>query len=83
MTDEQATKFIEKSRQKIRALIAGLEIIQDRTTGASFYNSSGDSITFTIATPLTDSEAQALQALDFEYRWYPEHGHGCAHFREW
>lgn len=87
MTDEQRTTLIERSRQKIRALIVGLAIIQDNVTAASFYNSSGDSITLDLAAPLTDAEAATLQALGFEYAWYPDpdgkHGHGFVHFREW
>lgn len=55
--------------ERIGCLMKGLAIVQSRVIGISFYNSSGDTAYFDLASPLTDDEQALVRALGFGYCW--------------
>lgn len=46
-------------------LAAGLALIGDSVTSASFYNSSGEDAVFSVSRPLTGEEQRVLRDLGF------------------
>ena len=83
MTKEETEALVARSKEGVQRLIAGLAIIAENTIGCSFYNSSGDSIVFRLATALTDAEWAALRDLGFSYNWDKIADRGSVSFPEW
>ena len=71
--------------ERIGCLMKGLAIVQSRVIGFSFYNSSGDTAYFHLASPLTDDEEARVLALGFGYYWQDNpdgSGNGSVSFSE-